>query len=55
MTMGQRIEALRQPTGLPADVLTRALDPQLPPGRGRALTDKLAVIEQTRRRLAFNS
>jgi hypothetical protein len=55
MTMGQRVEALRQPTGLPADVLTRALDPQMPPGRGRALADKLAVIEQTRRRLAFNS
>jgi hypothetical protein len=54
MTMGQRIDALRQPTGLSADVLTRALDPQLPPGRGRALADKLAVIEQTRRRLAFN-
>lgn len=53
MTMGQRVEALRQPTGLPADVLTRALDPQLPPKR--ALADKLAVIEQTRRRLAFNS
>lgn len=55
MTMGQRIDALRQPTGLAADVLTRALDPQVPPGRGRALADKLAVIEQTRRRLAFNS
>lgn len=55
MTMGQRVEALRQPTGLSADVLTRALDPQLPPGRGRAVADKLAVIEQTRRRLAFNS
>lgn len=55
MTMGQRIEALRQPTGLPDDVLTRALDPQLPLGRGRALADKLTVIEQTRRRLAFNS
>jgi hypothetical protein len=55
MTMGQRIEALRQPTGLSADVLTRALDPQLPPGRGRALADKLAIVEQTRRRLAFNS
>ena len=59
MTMGQRIEALRQPTGLPADVLTRALDPQMPSGhaigRGRALADKLTVIEQTRRRLAFNS
>lgn len=58
MTMGQRIEALRQPTGLPADVLTRALDPQLPSihglGRGRALADKLAIVEQTRRRLAFN-
>ena len=53
MTMGQRIEALRQPTGLAADVLTRALDPALP--RGRALADKLALIEQTRRRLAFNS
>jgi hypothetical protein len=53
MTMGQRVEALRQPTGLPADVLTRALDPQLPPKR--ALADKLAVIEQTRRRLAFNT
>jgi hypothetical protein len=53
MTMGQRVEALRQPTGLAADVLTRALDPQLPPRR--ALPDKLAVIEQTRRRLAFNS
>jgi hypothetical protein len=53
MTMGQRIEALRQPTGLAADVLTRALDPALP--RGRALADKLAVIEQARRRLAFNS
>jgi hypothetical protein len=52
MTMSQRVEALRQPTGLPADVLTRALDPQLPPKR--ALADKLAVIEQTRRRLAFN-
>ena len=52
MTMGQRVEALRQPTGLAADVLTRALDPQLPPRR--ALPDKLAVIEQTRRRLAFN-
>jgi hypothetical protein len=55
MTMGQRIEALRQPTGLSGDVLIRALDPQLPPGRGRALADKLTVIEQTRRRLAFNS
>lgn len=55
MTMGQRIDALRQPTGLPVDLLTRAVDPQLPPGRGRALADKLAVIEQTRRRLAFNS
>ncbi len=55
MTMGQRIEALRRPTGLPVDVLTRALDPQLPPGRGRALADKLTVIEQVRRRLAFNS
>jgi hypothetical protein len=55
MTMGQRIEALRQPTGLSANVLIRALDPQLPPGRGRALADKLAVIEQTRRRVAFNS
>jgi len=55
MTMGQRIEALRQPTGLSADTLTRALDPQLPPGRGRALADKLALIEQARRRLAFNS
>jgi hypothetical protein len=56
MTAGQRVEALRQPTGLPADVLTRALDLQLPSGyaRGRALTDKLAVIEQARRRLAFN-
>ncbi len=53
MTMGQRVEALRQPTGLPADVLTRALDPQLP--HRRALADKLAVIEQTRRRLAFNT
>jgi hypothetical protein len=53
MTMSQRVEALRQPTGLPADVLTRALDPQLP--HKRALADKLAVIEQTRRRLAFNS
>jgi hypothetical protein len=53
MTMGQRIEALRQPTGLSADVLTRALDPHLP--RGRALTDKLALIEQARRRLAFNA
>jgi hypothetical protein len=52
MTMGQRVEALRQPTGLPADVLARALDPQLP--HKRALADKLAVIEQTRRRLAFN-
>ncbi len=57
MSMGQRVEALRQPTGLPADVLTRALDPHLPSGyaRGRALTDKLAAIEQTRRRLTFNS
>lgn len=55
MTMGQRIDALRQPTGLPTDLLTRALDPQLPPGRGRALADKLALIEQTRRRLAFNA
>jgi hypothetical protein len=56
MTLGQRVEALRQPTGLPADALTRALDPRVPSGyaRGRALTDKLAVIEQTRRRLAFN-
>ncbi len=53
MTMGQRVDALRQPTGLAVDVLTRALDPQLPPRR--ALPDKLAVIEQTRRRLAFNS
>ncbi len=53
MTMGQRVDALRQPTGLAADVLTRALDPALP--RSRALADKLAVIEQTRRRLAFNS
>ncbi len=52
MTIGQRVEALRQPTGLAADVLTRALDPQLP--RGRALPDKLAIIEQARRRLAFN-
>jgi hypothetical protein len=52
MTMGQRIEALRHPTGLSADVLTRALDPQLP--AARALADKLAVIEQARRRLAFN-
>jgi hypothetical protein len=51
--MGQRIEALRQPTGLAADMLTRALDPQLP--RGRALADKLALIEQARRRLAFNN
>jgi hypothetical protein len=53
MTMGQRVLALRQPTGLPADVLTRALDPQLP--HKRALADKLAVIEQTRRHLAFNT
>ena len=55
MTMGQRIDALRQPTGLPTDALTRALDPHLPPGRGRALADKLALIEQARRRLAFNA
>jgi hypothetical protein len=54
MTMTQRIEALRGPTGLPAEHLTRALDPTLPPGRGRALADKLALIETARRRLAFN-
>ncbi len=53
MPMGQRIEAPRQPPGLAADVLTRALNPQLP--RGRALADKLALIEQARRRLAFNN
>jgi hypothetical protein len=55
MTMAQRIDALRQPTGLAAGMLTRALDPTLPPGRGRALADKLAIIEQVRRRLAFNA
>jgi hypothetical protein len=53
MPLGQRVQALRQPTGLPADVLARALDPTLP--RGRALADKLALIEQARRRLAFNN
>jgi hypothetical protein len=53
MTMGQRIDALRQQTGLSPDALTRALDPHLP--RGRALADKLAFIEQARRRLAFNT
>jgi hypothetical protein len=58
MTLSQRIAALRHPTALDSASLTRALDPQLPPrgpGRSRALADKLALIEQVRRRLAFNA
>jgi hypothetical protein len=58
MTMGERITALQRPTAMDTASLTRALDPQMPPrgpGRSRALTDKLALIEQARRRLAFNA
>jgi hypothetical protein len=55
MTMTERIAALQRPTALPVDVLTRALDPTLPPARGRALADKLTLLEQARRRLALNN
>jgi hypothetical protein len=58
MTMGERIAALQRPTAMDTASLTRALDAQMPPrgpGRSRALTDKLALIEQARRRLAFNA
>jgi len=58
MTMSQRIAALQQPTAMDSASLTRALDPQLPPrgpGHRRAVADKLALIEQVRRRLAFNA
>jgi hypothetical protein len=58
MTMAERVAALQRPTALPPDSLTRALEPQLPwmrsRGRGHALADKLALLEQARRRLLLN-
>jgi hypothetical protein len=55
MTLTQRIAALQPVAALPADLLTRALDPTLPPARGRILVEKLTLLEQARRRLALNN